>query len=417
MIPRMAVPWIIATVMTVIALVAVIGGIAVAARTAPPPAADESPSGTIAVTAAPTSAAAAPATPDDSPEDTEDTGDTGDTGAAGSSSSRSASAKDKVDRDAEMSQSARDARPGAGPVPSDQAVPCPAAATKVTTADELTEALAGAKPGDAIHLADGIFSGRFAATNSGTAAQKIYLCGGRGAVLDAGSTDKGYAFHLDGSSYWVLSGFTIRNGQKGIIADSSTGSVIQNLAVTDIGDEAIHLRTNSSSNLVIGNTIRSTGNRNKKFGEGIYIGTAVSNWCTYTACLPDQSNYNIIAGNDIAGTTSESIDIKEGTVGGIVKGNRFDGAGMTAASAWINVKGNAWTIDSNHGENSPENGYETHNILQEWGDYNLFTNNSGAVNGSGYGIASWPVMHNTVTCSNTLTGATRGISNIECTNP
>jgi hypothetical protein len=410
MITRTAVPWIIATVMTVIALVAVIGGIAVAARTAPPPpAAGESPSGSIAVTAAPT--AAASATPDDSSEDTEDAG------SSGAASSRSASSKDKVDRDAEMSQSARDARPGAGPLPSDQAASCPAAATKVTTAAELTEALADAKPGDAIHLADGIYSGRFTATNSGTAAQKIYLCGGRGAVLDAGSTDKGYAFHLDGSSYWVLSGFTIRNGQKGIIADSSTGSVIQNLAVTDIGDEAIHLRTNSSSNLIIGNTISGTGNRNKKFGEGIYIGTAVSNWCTYTDCLADQSNYNIIAGNAIAGTTSESIDIKEGTVGGIVKGNRFDGAGMTAASAWVNVKGNAWTIESNHGENSPENGYETHNILQEWGDFNLFTNNSGAVNGSGYGVASWPAMHNTVACSNTLTGAARGVSNIECTNP
>ena len=412
MIPRTAVPWIIATVMTVVALVAVIGGIAVAARTAPPPAAGESPSGTIAVTAAP--AATASPTPDDSPEDTEETDDTG---TSGSASSRSASSKDKVDRDAEMSQSARDARPGAGPLPSDQAVSCPAAATKVTTAAELTEALADAKPGDAIHLADGIYSGRFTATNSGTAAQKIYLCGGRGAVLDAGSTDKGYAFHLDGSSYWVLSGFTIRNGQKGIIADSSTGSVIQNLAVTNIGDEAIHLRTNSSSNLIIGNTISGTGNRNKKFGEGIYIGTAVSNWCTYTSCLADQSNYNIIAGNAIAGTTSESIDIKEGTVGGVVKGNRFDGAGMTAASAWVNVKGNAWTIDSNHGENSPENGYETHNILQEWGDFNLFTNNSGAVDGSGYGIASWPAVHNTVACSNTLTGAARGVSNIECTNP
>jgi hypothetical protein len=90
---------------------------------------------------------------------------------------------------------------------------------------------------------------------------------------------------------------------------------------------------------------------------------------------------------------------------------------MTAATAWVNVKGNAWTIESNHGENSPENGYETHNILQEWGDFNLFTNNSGAVNGSGYGVASWPAMHNTVACSNTLTGAARGVSNIECTNP
>ena len=413
MIRRTAVPWIIAAAMTVIALVAVIGGIAVAARPAQQPqAAVESPSSTVAITAVPTAAATASATPESSPEDAEDTGSSG-----GPAPSRAASTKDKVDRNAAMSPSAKDARPGAGPLPSDQPVSCPAPTSKVATTAELNQALADAQPGDTIHLADGIYSGRFSTTSSGTSAQKIYLCGGRGAVLDAGSTDKGYAFHLDGSSYWVLSGFTIRNGQKGIIADSSTGSIIQNLAVTDIGDEAIHLRANSSSNLIVGNTIRSTGNRNKKFGEGIYIGTAVSNWCTYTACLADESNYNIIAGNAIAGTTSESIDIKEGTVGGIVKGNRFDGAGMTAASAWMNIKGNAWTIDSNHGQNSPENGYETHNILQEWGDYNLFSNNSGAVNGSGYGVASWPVMNNIVACSNNLTGATRGASNIECTNP
>ena len=52
-------------------------------------------------------------------------------------------------------------------------------------------------------------------------------------MLDAGSTDKGYAFHLDGASYWVLSGFTIRNGQKGDRRRLQHGSIIQNLAVTE----------------------------------------------------------------------------------------------------------------------------------------------------------------------------------------
>lgn len=407
MIARTAVPWIIAGVMTVIALIAVVGGVTAAGRTAhQPPAAVESPASTAPATAA-TAERATEDAPADATEDTE----------SKPSSSRAAGGKNKVDRNAAMSQSARDARPGNGPLPSERPVSCPANATGVATAAELSQALADARPGDVIRLADGTYSGRFSTTNSGTPGQKIYLCGGRGAVLDAGSTDKGYVFHLDGASYWVLSGFTIRNGQKGIITDASTGSVIQNLAVTDIGDEAIHLRKNSSSNLITGNTIRNTGNRNEKFGEGIYIGSAVSNWCTYTDCLADESNYNVITNNDIAGTTSESIDIKEGTIGGIVKGNRFDGAGMTAATAWMNVKGNAWTIDSNSGRNTPENGYETHNILQEWGDYNLFTNNSGTVNAPGYGFAIWPARHNTVACSNSLSGAARGLSNVRCTNP
>lgn len=412
MIPRTAVPWIIASAMTVVALIAIVGGITVAARAAQqPPVAVESPKSAPAVTGAATEGVTAAATA----EADEDTGPSDDL-ASVPTSSEAASTKKKVDRNAAMSQSAKDARPGDGPLPSDQPVSCPAAATEVTTAAELSQALADAKPGNVIHLEDGIYSGRFSTTNSGTASQKIYLCGGRGAVLDAGSTEKGYAFHLDGGSYWVLSGFTVRNGQKGIVTDSSTGSVIQNLAVTDIGDEAIHLRKNSSRNLIIGNTVRSTGSRNEKFGEGIYIGSAVSNWCTYTACLADQSNYNIIANNDIAGTTSESIDIKEGTIGGIVKGNRFDGSGMTAATAWMNVKGNAWTIESNDGRNSPEDGFQTHNILQEWGDHNLFSGNSGTVNGSGHAIALRPSMHNIVTCSNTVAGAKDGLSNIPCSN-
>lgn len=412
MIRRTAVPWIVAGVMTIIALIAVVGAITMATRTGQQPtAAVESPTSTPPVTAAATEEATDEATD----EATEDTGPSGDP-SSGPTSSPTAATKNKVDRNAPMSQAAKDARPGQGPIPSDQPVSCPAATTKVTSSAELSKALGDATPGNVIQLADGLYSGKFSTNNSGTAARKIYLCGGRGAVLDAGSTDKGYVFHLDGGSYWVLSGFTVRNGQKGIVTDASNGSVIQNLAVTDIGDEAIHLRRNSSSNLIIGNTVRRAGSHNEKFGEGIYVGSAVSNWCTYTACLADESNYNIIANNDIADTTSESIDIKEGTIGGIVKGNRFDGEGMTAATAWINVKGNAWTIDSNYGQNSPEDGYQAHNILQGWGDYNLFTKNSGVVNGPGYAFAIWPAMHNTVACSNALAGAARGLSNIPCTN-
>ncbi|MGH9187273.1 MAG: hypothetical protein ACRD0U_15885 [Acidimicrobiales bacterium] len=48
--------------------------------------------------------------------------------------------------------------------------------------------------------------------------------------------------------------------------------------MSDIGDEAIHLRAFSTDNLAIGNTIRNTGLRRDKFGEGIYVGSAVSNW-------------------------------------------------------------------------------------------------------------------------------------------
>ncbi|MDB5243849.1 MAG: hypothetical protein JWP57_4475, partial [Spirosoma sp.] len=325
--------------------------------------------------------------------------------------------KGRSDGNDPMSQEALNARPGQGPLPSDRMVSCPATTVRVSTAGELTRALENAKPGDVISLADGTYTGEFTAKTSGTATSRIFLCGSRNAVLDTGDTDNGYVFYLNGASNWVLSGFTAQNGQKGIVTDESSNSIIEGLTVTNIGDEAIHLRKNSSSNLVIGNTVSNTGNRNKKFGEGIYIGSAVSNWCTYNDCLTDQSNYNIIADNDISGTTAENIDIKEGTIGGIVKGNRFDGGSMTSSTAWINVKGNAWTIRDNHGQNSPQDGYQTHNILQQWGDYNLFTGNTGSVDAVGYAFALRPAMHNTVSCSNTVTGAKSGLSNIPCTNP
>ncbi|MEW1808883.1 right-handed parallel beta-helix repeat-containing protein [Pseudarthrobacter sp. NPDC080039] len=392
---RPALPWLLVIILSALLIISALGVLAATtfhtAQPTAPPVTETAPT-----TSAPTGAGVVTSpTPD--PQSTPET-------------------KGKSSRGEEpMSAAAQSARPGQGPLPSDHPVSCPAPTKTVSTAADLESALANAVAGDVIALADGTYPGNFSTKNSGAASNRIYLCGGPGAVLDAGGNNNGYVFHLDSASYWVLSGFTVRNGQKGIVTDSSTGSVIEDLTVTDVGDEAIHLRKNSSSNLVTGNTITRTGSKNPKFGEGIYVGTAVSNWCTISDCHTDQSNYNIIANNTISHTTAENIDIKEGTIGGVIKNNHLDGTGMTDATAWINVKGNAWTIDSNDGQNSPGDGYQTHNILQDWGDYNLFTHNSGPVGGPGYGVALRPAMHNTVSCSNTLT-ARSGLATIACTN-
>ena len=56
----------------------------------------------------------------------------------------------------------------------------------VTTAAELSTALAGAQPGDVITLADGVYAGSFTLNASGTAADPIVIRGERrdGAILD-----------------------------------------------------------------------------------------------------------------------------------------------------------------------------------------------------------------------------------------
>ncbi|RJT88366.1 hypothetical protein D6T64_10830 [Cryobacterium melibiosiphilum] len=307
-----------------------------------------------------------------------------------------------------------DAEPPPSSVPTEPPADCPPSTT-VTTAAELQDALTAATPGDVIFLAPGTYQGTFTATAQGTKSEPIMLCGTADSVLDGGAIDGGYVFHLDGASYWTLQGFSVRNGQKGVMADETVGSVIRGLTVSEIGDEGIHLRRFSTDNLVADNHIRDTGLRKPKFGEGIYIGTAESNWCDVSDCQPDRSDRNQISGNDIADTTSENVDIKEGTTGGVLSNNTLDGAAITAADSWVDVKGNNWIIDGNTGTNAPQDGFQTHEILDGWGTWNVFRNNTADVNGPGYGYALAPERDNIVECNNSASDAEEGRSNVECT--
>jgi len=261
-----------------------------------------------------------------------------------------------------------------------------------------------------------VYEGRFVARTAGTKEKPIFLCGGAGAVIDGGSVTGGYALHLEGANYWRVIGFTIRNGQKGLMADKVNHAVIQGLTVEQIGDEAIHLRNFSSDNVVQGNTIRETGKRRDKFGEGIYIGTAQSNWCTNSGCQPDNSDRNMVRNNNISATTAESIDIKEGTTGGWVIGNTFDGGSLSGShsDSWVDVKGNNWLIQGNTGRNALTDGFQVHEILDGWGKGNVFKGNTAEVNGPGYGFNFAPANDNRVSCDNKVVKADKGLSNVKC---
>ncbi len=293
---------------------------------------------------------------------------------------------------------------------------CPDATVTVGDTDSLKKALAQAKPGDSILLRDGTYTDKFVARTPGTAQQPIFVCGGPGAVLDGGSVTGGYVFHLDGASYWRLVGFTVRNGQKGVMADGVTRSVIQGLTVEQIGDEAIHLRKFSSDNVVQGNTVRNTGQRRDDFGEGIYVGTAQSNWKSITGGRPDNSDRNVVRDNHISATTAEPVDIKEGTTGGVLSGNTFDGGGLTGshADSWVDVKGNRWLIEGNTGRNSRGDGFQTHQVVDGWGRDNVFKGNIAEVNGPGFGFAFTPVEGNRASCDNKVTKAAKGFANVSC---
>lgn len=288
-------------------------------------------------------------------------------------------------------------------VTSTPGVRCQEPTVTVGTARELTAALGAARPGAVIALRAGVYAGRFVARTSGTATAPITLCGSADAILDAGGKSNGYVLHLNGASYWRVSGFTVRNGQKGVIADRVQHTIISGLTVAAIGDEAIHLRRASSDNQVVGNVIRGTGLRSKRYGEGIYVGTAQSNWSSVTGGAPDRSDRNLISGNTISGTIAEAVDIKEGTTGGKLVGNTIDGSSITAADSAVDVKGNEWLISGNVVTNSPVDGFQTHRILSGWGDRNVFTANvvRSTKKTGGYVVAPRPLLANVVSCTNT----------------
>ncbi|NTV39918.1 MAG: hypothetical protein HGA51_08195, partial [Demequinaceae bacterium] len=293
---------------------------------------------------------------------------------------------------------------------------CAAPTVRVANGVELQAALGRATPGDVIQLADGVYQGKFVADHPATAAKPITVCGSRGAILNAEGPSGGYVLHLLNADYWRIEGITARHGQKGIILDETDYAVLSGVEVYDTGDEAIHLRDFSSHNVVTGVVVHDTGRRNTKFGEGVYVGSAQSNWSSVSGGVPDESDFNVIEFSTIYNTTGESVDIKEGTQGGVLRGNHFDGAGLvvSGADSWVDVKGKGWLIEGNVGVNSPMDGFQTHEIVTGWGTGNTFRNNTADVNGPGFGFSLTPVRANVVECSNSVTRGAEGYANVSC---
>jgi Right handed beta helix region len=296
---------------------------------------------------------------------------------------------------------------------------CPFAGDRkvdVASVAELEAALADAQPGDRIQLADVTYEGTFVAEHDGTIEQHIWLCGTRNAIIDGGDFEDGYALHLT-ADYWIIQGITITNALKGVMLDGANRNVLDSIAVHAIGHEGVHFRTHSSDNIITNSEIYDTGLKKEKFGEGVYIGSAVSNWERYTDGKPDESDRNMVLRNHIWNTTAENIDIKEGTSNGIIDGNILDGSKLTGADSWIDVKGNFYVVIGNTGTNSPEDGFQTHVINNlDWGRHNSFDRNIAEVNGDGFGfyIHDPETSGNTVFCNNEVTAAGKGFANVEC---
>ncbi|AKU16561.1 hypothetical protein VV02_12980 [Luteipulveratus mongoliensis] len=311
---------------------------------------------------------------------------------------------------------------GASAGPDLQAVAAaePASSVEVHDAAELTTALQDARPGDTIQLADGTYAGHFQAATSGTEDAPITRTGSAGAVLDGGGS--GYGFHLDSASYWALKGFTIQNSQKGLMGDGANHNVIDHLQVQGVGDEGIHFRCASSDNVVQDSTITDTGRVQPQYGEGVYLGSAHSNWDRCDGGGEDHSDRNRVSGNVIGpDVRAESVDVKEGTTGGVISGNTFDGTGMSGenyADSWLDVKGNGYQIIDNRGSHALLDGFQVHEAVDSWGSDNFFARNNADVGADGYGFdVDGDDRGNIVCADNTVTNAGSGAANVDLTDP
>ncbi|MEW2619702.1 right-handed parallel beta-helix repeat-containing protein [Streptomyces sp. NPDC048106] len=297
------------------------------------------------------------------------------------------------------------------------AAPGPAVAAstvEVTTAAQLKTALANAQPGATIHLADGTYQGNFNATTPATASARITLTGSAQAVLSASG---GYGLHLNGASYWTVSGLTVTGGQKGIMIDAAQGVLVDGVTVHGLAMEGVHFRNSSADGVIRNSRIYDTGRDGDGMGEGVYVGTANT--------LSDNSDRVQILGNTIGPAVGgENVDVKEGTTGTRIVGNTFDGSGLTGANyddSWVDVKGNDVLVQDNTGIHTSNDGYQTHTQQPGWGCGTVFRNNSSTLTGAtgptqlavdvtnyGTGCAT------TVYGDNTVTGG-KGLTNIQVT--
>lgn len=278
----------------------------------------------------------------------------------------------------------------------------------------LAAALANSRPGQRIFLTAGTYAGPFKITSAGSRDNPIALCGEPGATITG--TSRNNALHLDGAAWWTIQGVRVSDSKKGVMFDDTQNSSLVELEVTGIDQEAVHLRTNSSDNTVIGLRISDTGRTDPKFGEGVYVGSAVSNWCRYTNCSPDRSDRNRIISNTFGpDVRAENVDIKEGTADGQITANTFSGEGTTADS-WVDLKGNAWTVTANSGAGTPEDGVAVRVEAEGWGNGNRITSNDMTINAQGYGVwVDSDAVDTVVGCDNEARGAQSGLSNIPCT--
>lgn len=325
----------------------------------------------------------------------------------------------------------------------------PLRTVNVTTATELYAAIDGAQQGDLISMADGTYlmdATQADCVADGTESLPIALYGSRNAIITTGDPNNGhYGLHASGD-YWQFLGFRITAAKKGFVMDGAKFAYIDGIEVDNVGQEAVHFRTASSDGIIKNSDLHDTGLSSPSFAEGVYVGSATSNWSTqYNGVYygenngtgPDRSDRCQILNNHMWNVRAEGVDAKEGTVDGLIQGNLFEACGWSGANSAdsaVDAKGNNWTIAQNtispllpNGDvpgdaTTPTSSFldalQTHVISTGYGEGNIFIGNTlqGTIPGYFVSISPAPGTHNNIVYDdNYAPGAQSGLSNITIT--
>ncbi|MCA9858782.1 MAG: hypothetical protein KC438_03630, partial [Thermomicrobiales bacterium] len=259
---------------------------------------------------------------------------------------------------------------------------CPGAASRhvpVANAQELTQALETAQAGDQIVLAPGKYAGNFSISASGEQGKQIWICGPREAVIDSGGPANGTALLITGSMVGVW-GISVTNAQTGILVDGGTQVQIDYVAVSTTGGAGIAFQSNASDGVVQDSLIHHTGLTAGSSGVGVSVGAPAG----ASSDELDQNDNMRISRTRIWDTAAESIRVREGSTGGLLDYNSFDGTAMTTGDSWVDLRGNEYVVRGNVGVGSPGDGFQTHNVGNlGWGKQNTFTMNTVQLDGPG----------------------------------
>ena len=276
----------------------------------------------------------------------------------------------------------------------------------VSTVADLTSATLNAKAGDTIWVAPGKYKlpsdncqndtfvnntgrdcGRIWLGADGTKNNPIVLAGSDPAnppEIYGTSVGSNYGIHVTGN-YVVLKNLKIHTFSKGVVFDNSVGALMEDCEVYHTGTELVHVRDSSQQVTLNRNFIHGSGYETAQYGEGIYVGTYYKSWASsqqseqtagFWGADASQHRYSgydwrvndtKITCNIVKATTAENIDVKEGTIRGIVQGNMFIADSTNYDNqvdyddANIDMKGAFWTVTGNYFYNSKKSGLPYYN--------------------------------------------------------